>query len=46
MADEAKSVTRLFADMGNVPEGRGRLKLLGLEAMRELDPDQVEGLTR
>jgi len=46
MADEAKAVARLFADMGSAPEGRGRLKLLGLESMRELDPDQVEGLTR
>jgi hypothetical protein len=46
MADEAKAVARLFADMGTSPEGLARLKLLGLEALHELDAHQEEGLSR
>lgn len=40
-ADAAvRKLAAVFAAMGGTPEGKARLQLLGLEAMRELDVDQ------
>ena len=43
---EARALVKIFAGMDATADGRSRLQLLGLEAMRELDADQNERLTR
>ena len=43
---DAQALAKIFAGMDATPEGRSRLQLLGLEAMRELNAEQNERLTR
>ena len=43
---DVKAIAKLFSSMDLAPEGKSRLQLLGLEAMRELSAEQNERLTR
>lgn len=43
---DVRNLAKVFAGMDATPEGRSRLQLLGLEAMRELNAEQTGRLTR
>ena len=43
---EARELARILAGVDSLPEGKSRLRLLGLEAMRPLDAEQNARLTR